>query len=126
MVWQDAGAAGQGIFTAAADYDLYSIGWNSPQHLLDPDHIPCSVIKGVDVATYEWVKEFVQSGTFVSGNKDNNCANGSIYMMYSDSFEIPQDIIDSVEAARVKLESGEIVSPLTLEDADAFNLSESK
>ena len=55
MVWQDAGAAGQGIFTAAADYDLYSLGWNSVQHELDPEHLPCSVIKGVDVAAYEWI-----------------------------------------------------------------------
>lgn len=120
MVWQDAGAAGQGIFTAAADYDLYSLGWNSVQHELDPEHLPCSVIKGVDVAAYEWIKDYLESGTFVSGNKDNNCANGSIYMVYSDAFEIPQEVIDAVEAARVKLANGEIVSPLTLEEVDTF------
>lgn len=124
MVWQDAGAAGQGIFTAAADYDLYSLGWNSVQHELDPEHLPCSVIKGVDVAAYEWIKDYLESGTFVSGNKDNNCANGSIYMVYSDAFEIPQEVVDAVEAARVKLANGEIVSPLTLEEVDMFTATQ--
>ena len=124
MVWQDAGAAGQGIFTAAADYDLYSLGWNSVQHELDPEHLPCSVIKGVDVAAYEWIKDYLESGTFVSGNKDNNCANGSIYMVYSDAFEIPQEVVDAVEAARVKLANGEIVSPLTLEEVDTFTATQ--
>ena len=124
MVWQDAGAAGQGLFTAAADYDLYSLGWNSVQHELDPEHLPCSVIKGVDVAAYEWIKDYLESGTFVSGNKDNNCANGSIYMVYSDAFEIPQEVVDAVEAARVKLANGEIVSPLTLEEVDTFTATQ--
>lgn len=124
MVWQDAGAAGQGIFTAAADYDLYSLGWNSVQHELDPEHLPCSVIKGVDIAAYEWIKDYLESGTFVSGNKDNNCANGSIYMVYSDAFEIPQEVVDAVEAARVKLANGEIVSPLTLEEVDTFTATQ--
>lgn len=124
MVWQDAGAAGQGIFTAAADYDLYSLGWNSVQHELDPEHLPCSVIKGVDVAAYEWIKDYLESGTFVSGDKDNNCANGSIYMVYSDAFEIPQEVVDAVEAARVKLANGEIVSPLTLEEVDTFTATQ--
>ena len=124
MVWQDAGAAGQGIFTAAADYDLYSLGWNSVQHELDTEHLPCSVIKGVDVAAYEWIKDYLESGTFVSGNKDNNCANGSIYMVYSDAFEIPQEVVDAVEAARVKLANGEIVSPLTLEEVDTFTATQ--
>ena len=115
MVWQDAGAA---------DYDLYSLGWNSVQHELDPEHLPCSVIKGVDVAAYEWIKDYLESGTFVSGNKDNNCANGSIYMVYSDAFEIPQEVVDAVEAARVKLANGEIVSPLTLEEVDTFTATQ--
>lgn len=122
MVWQDAGNSGLGIFKAAADSDLFTLGWNSAQHLMDPEHILCSVIKTLDNAIYEWVIDYVNTGEFKSGNKDNGCYNDSIYMMYSESFSVPEEIISVIEDARAKLASGDIVSPLTLQEVDEFSL----
>ena len=122
IIWQDAGSSGLGVFTAAADRELFTLGWNTPQHTVDPDHILCSVVKTLNNSIYEWIKAYYDSGEFVSGNSDNGCANGSVYMVYSDSFEVPQEIVDAVEAGHAKLASGEIVSPLTLEAAEAFDL----
>lgn len=122
MVWQDAGNAGLGIFKAAADKELFSLGWNTPQHELDPAHIPCSVIKTLDNAIYEWIKSFATSGMFESGNKDNGCYNNSIYIAYSEQFSVPDVVKKAIDNAQGKLSTGEIVSPLTLEEVDAFTL----
>lgn len=122
MVWQDAGNAALGIFKAAADRDLFTLGWNTRQHELDPEHILCSVIKTLDNAIYEWIKDYATTGVFESGNKDNGSYNGSIYLTYSDLFTVPEDMKKAVEDAEAKLASGEIVSPLTLEEVEAFTL----
>lgn len=122
MVWQDAGNAGLGIFKAAADKDLFTLGWNSTQHEMDPAHILCSVIKTLDNAIYEWIKDYATTGVFESGNKDNGCYNGCVYLTYSELFTVPEDMKKAVEDVETKLASGEIVSPLTLEEVEAFTL----
>ena len=53
IVYAAAGATGQGVLKAAADAGKYGIGVDSDQDGLFPGHILTSMLKRVDVATYD-------------------------------------------------------------------------
>lgn len=123
IIWQNAGNGGKGIFSAAADMDGYSTGWNTAQHDMDPDHILFSVVKSMGAVTGQWIEDFAASGEFVSGLNSYGYATGGYELQYSPHFEPPQEMLDAVNTGLELLEKGEIVIPLTWEELDAFDAS---
>jgi basic membrane protein A len=66
VIYQVAGGAGAGVLQAAADAGKYSIGVDSNQNHLHPGSVLTSMLKRVDVATYNAMKG-VEDGTWAPG-----------------------------------------------------------
>jgi basic membrane protein A len=75
IVFAAAGATGQGVLKAAADAGKLGIGVDSDQDNLFPGKVLTSMLKRVDVATYDFFKTAKdgtwKAGTTVFGLKDN-------------------------------------------------------
>jgi len=66
IIYQVAGRSGEGVLEAAAQRGLYAFGVDSNQDNIQPGSIITSMIKRVDLATYDAIKNFVD-GTFAGG-----------------------------------------------------------
>jgi basic membrane protein A len=125
VIFAAAGDSGVGVFEAAtalstADRQLWAIGVDTDQHesvirlsgAVHSEawrrHILTSVLKRVDIANYEIVKDFAQ-GRFTSGGRTFNVANGGLDISYSGGHV--EDIRAAVEAARADIVSGRVVVP---------------
>ena len=117
VIFTAAGNSGLGAFDAVEQYgknaqgeaNKFVIGVDSNQNGVKPGFVLTSMVKRVDNAVYDVVKE-VLGGHFVGGlhvfglDKD-----GVAYAM--DDFNkalIPQDVINKAEEAKLKIASGEI------------------
>jgi basic membrane protein A len=113
------------VFEAAtalstADRQLWAIGVDTDQYdsvlrlpgAVHPEawrrHILTSVLKRVDVANYQILKDFAQ-GRFTPGPRSFNVSNGGMDISYSGRFV--EDIRNPVEAARADIVSGRVVVP---------------
>ena len=67
IVYAAAGATGQGVLKAAADAGKYGIGVDSDQDGLFPGHVLTSMVKHVDVATYNSFMD-AKNGTWKPGH----------------------------------------------------------
>ena len=125
VIFAAAGTSGFGVFQAAADLSepgrhLWAIGVDSDQYesvlrmagAVHPEawrrHILTSVLKRVDVANYEIIKDFAQD-RFTPGARPFNVANGGLDIAYSGGHI--EDIRAAVEAARADIASGRVVVP---------------
>ena len=66
IVYHAAGRAGLGVILAAAENDKWAIGVDSDQDGQEPGHVLTSMIKRVDEAVFQSVKD-LQDGEFTSG-----------------------------------------------------------
>src|SRR5271167_3631229 len=66
IVYAAAGATGQGVLKAAADAGKFGIGVDSNQNGLFPGHVLTSMLKRVDVATYDSFND-AKNGTWKAG-----------------------------------------------------------
>ena len=75
IVYAAAGSTGQGVLKAAADAGKFGIGVDSNQNGLFPGHVLTSMLKRVDVATYNTFTDAkngqLKSGVYVLGLKEN-------------------------------------------------------
>ena len=116
IVFAVAGKTGEGVFAAAAETGNYAIGVDSDQKFIDPEHILCSMIKSVDKSFYDVVADM--DGMFQGGMIwTADMANGYIDVAYGTE-DMPQQVSDElkeeVEALKLKILSGEIIVPSTL------------
>lgn len=117
VIFTAAGNSGLGAFDAVEQYgknaqgeaNRFVIGVDSNQNMVKPGFVLTSMVKRVDNAVYDAVKE-VLDGKFVGGfhvfglDKD-----GVAYAMDENNKAlIPEDVIQKAEAARTKIISGEI------------------
>ena len=109
IVLQAAGNSGLGVFDAAEETGNLAIGVDSDQNWIKPGFILTSMVKRVDVAVYDTVKDLVQSnfsgGLHVYGLENDGVA----YAMdeYNQAL-IPKSVIDEVERARRDIIAGRI------------------
>ena len=68
VVYAAAGGTGAGVYQAAADSGMLAIGVDSNQNYMHPGTMLTSMLKRVDLATYETFMD-VKSGNFSSGVK---------------------------------------------------------
>ena len=66
IVYRAAGATGQGVLQAAADAGKFGIGVDSNQNYLFPGKVLTSMLKRVDIATYDSFKD-AKEGTWKPG-----------------------------------------------------------
>lgn len=125
VIFAAAGDSGVGVFEAATalssgDRQLWAIGVDTDQYesvlrlsgAVHSEawrrHILTSVLKRVDVANYEILKDFAH-GHFTSGARPFNVANGGLDISYSGGYV--DDIRTAVDAARADIVSGRVVVP---------------
>jgi basic membrane protein A and related proteins len=109
VIFAAAGNSGLGAFDAAEQYDKFVIGVDSNQNWVKPGHVLTSMVKRVDNAVYQIVRDRVE-GRFQGGIHVYGLENEGIgYAMDEYNAKlIPPDVIREVEAAKQKIIRGEI------------------
>ncbi|ETW11844.1 basic membrane lipoprotein [Roseivivax marinus] len=107
VVFAAAGGTGIGVLQTAADEDILSIGVDSNQNHLHPGQVLTSMLKRVDVATYEAMQagEDLDTGTERLTLEDN----GVGYALDENNEElITEEMKTAVDEARQQIIDGEI------------------
>lgn len=115
IIMNVASNTGNGVLEAAKDTKKYAIGVDIDQDNIYPGFILTSMLKRVDVGTYEVIKSVVD-GNFKGGEiLKMNVANGGIgltdmkVMKEALGDKFPEDIITKMNELTEKIKSGEIV-----------------
>ena len=112
VVYAAAGGSGAGVFEAAKAANAMAIGVDSDQYkTADPavrDVIITSMLKKVDVAVYDFIKQSVD-GKFTPGTVRYDLAKNGVG--YSTSGGKIDDIVSQLDAYKQKIISGEITVP---------------
>ncbi|RDY24891.1 BMP family ABC transporter substrate-binding protein [Romboutsia maritimum] len=113
-----AGDTGTGSIEAARENKKYAIGVDRDQSYLAPENVITSVLKKLNVASYNLSKELVD-GKFEGGvQKVYGLKEGAIGIPENTSKHVPQDIIDYVNKQAELVKNGKVIVPRT---QDEFN-----
>lgn len=109
VIFQAAGNSGLGVFDAAEETNTLAIGVDSNQNWVKPGFILTSMMKRVDNAVYNTVRETVD-GQFKGGLHLFGLDNDGIGYALDDYNRnlIPQSVIDDVERAKKEIIEGHI------------------
>ena len=109
IIFQAAGNSGLGVFDAAEETQILSIGVDSNQNWVKPGFILTSMMKRVDVAVYNTVKDVVE-GRFTGGIHLFGLENDGVAYALDDHNRslIPQSVLDQVERAKQEIIAGRI------------------
>jgi len=118
IIYQIAGRSGEGVLEAAAQRDLYAIGVDSNQDEIQPGHVIVSMIKRVDMTTFDSIQmvtnDAFQGGFLRKGMKDGFAGlswdEGSTTFEQNGPSDMVQklpDIKTLVEQYRTKIINGE-------------------
>lgn len=121
IVFHASGGCGSGVFEAAKEENKYAIGVDSDQDYMQPGRILTSMIKRVDEAVYQTIKD-TKDGKFTGGSvvydlKANGI--GVSEMKYTKDL-VGADNIKKLEDIKAKIISGEIVPPATAAELAKF------
>ena len=110
VVFQVAGGAGAGVLQAAADAGKLGIGVDSNQNYLHPGNVLTSMLKRVDVATYNAFTD-EKNGKWSAGTIVLGLAEEGVGAAFDDNNAklITPEMKAAVEAATAKIKSGELV-----------------
>lgn len=110
VIYQAAGATGVGVIDAAKETGTLAIGVDSDQDDVAPGVVLTSMIKNIDVAVYDTVKEVVDGtftgGQFLYGLKENGMG---VTDFRHTKERMGADNIKKIEEIKAKIASGEIV-----------------
>lgn len=112
IIFHAAGASGYGLFDAAEDKKKFAIGVDSNQNWVKPGFVLTSMLKRVDVAVFDVIKE-TKEGKFKGGTLRFGLGNKGIdYAMdqYNDKL-VPADVRKKVDAIKADIEKGKITVP---------------
>lgn len=111
VIFHAAGASGLGVFDAAEEKQAYVIGCDSNQNALKPGRVATSMLKRVDTAVFNVIKDQVdgkfQAGTRNFGLKDN----GIDYAIDSNNEKVIAPYKAKLDEVRLKIIHGEIKVP---------------
>lgn len=112
VIYHGAGKTGTGVFTAAREVGRWAIGTDSDQFHEMPCCVLTSMIKGVDVAVYEAIRDEV-NGTFAGGVRELGLAEGGVGFVYdaNNRDRIPPEVEAQVRAIRQQIVDGAIEVP---------------
>jgi len=125
VIYQAAGESGLGVFQAAKEQNFFAIGVDTDQKNAAPGFVVASMLKHVEVATFNAIKD-VSEGTFKSGIHVMNMKEDGIgYTITPDLKNLfTQEIIDKVEKAKKLMIDGTLTVPTTLADLEKFQAPE--
>ncbi len=109
IIFQAAGSTGNGVIDAAQERGLYAIGVDANQNYMAPGHVLTSMLKRVDVAVYEIIKDVVE-GKFSGGIHVYGLdVNGVGYALdeYNKDL-IPKSVIERIEKIKKDIVAGKI------------------
>ncbi|HTN63238.1 MAG TPA: BMP family ABC transporter substrate-binding protein [Devosia sp.] len=109
VLYQVAGGAGAGVLQAAADAGKFSIGVDSNQNHLHPGSVLTSMVKRVDVATYNAFKDEAD-GKFTGGVQNLGLKEDGVDAAFDDNNAslITPEMKAAVEAARASIIAGDL------------------
>jgi basic membrane protein A and related proteins len=109
IVYAAAGATGQGVLKAAADAGKFGIGVDSDQDNLFPGHVLTSMMKRVDVATYESFMA-AKNGTWKGGLQVFGLSNNGVGYAVDEWNKsiLTEGAKKAAEAAKAEIVSGKI------------------
>ena len=113
IIYHASGVTGLGVFEAARETKKLAIGVDSDQYDEAPGFILTSMIKNVDEAVFNCIKE-VKEGTFKGGRAETfGLKSKGIDYIYNDKNKnlIPDSVHNKVEEIRQKIINGEINIP---------------
>lgn len=111
IIYHAAGRAGLGLIRAAEEEKKWAIGVDSDQDSLSPGRVLTSMIKRVDEAVFQTVKD-LKEGKFTPGPKLYDLKSngvGTSDFTHTKS-EIGEENLSKLEAARERLVSGEVAA----------------
>ena len=112
IIFQAAGKTGDGVFAAAVQHDAKAIGVDSDQH----DNAPCcvmtSMVKRVDVAVVEVVKDII-AGKFRGGIHELGLAEKGVGFVADDRNRLllPIEVVNKANALGDEIIAGKIKVP---------------
>jgi len=110
IVFSVAGGTGSGIIEAAKEKNRFAIGVDSDQDYIAPGYVLTSMLKRVDVAVYDMIRQLVD-GTLVGGTVPQYGLDiggvGITEMMYT-RHVVPGSYVDKVNGFRQSIISGDI------------------
>ena len=109
VIYHAAGGTGRGVLQAAADAGALGIGVDSNQNYLHPGQVLTSMLKRVDVAVYNAMKD-AMDGAFTPGLQVLGLAEEGVGFAVDENNEalITDEMMAAVEAAKAQIISGEI------------------
>lgn len=110
IIYHASGLSGLGLFEAAKEQKKLAIGVDMDQWNEAPGFVLTSMMKQVSEAIYGTIKLY-KEGQFTGGIKVFGLADNGVGYVYDDNNKalISKDIIDKVEAIKMKIKNGEIV-----------------
>ena len=110
VIYQAAGGTGVGVIQAAADAGKLAIGVDSNQNHMAPGNVLTSMLKRVDVAAYETMKD-AMSGEFETGVRNLGIAEDGVSWALDEHNAdlISDEMKAAIETAADQIRSGEIV-----------------
>lgn len=112
FVFQNADAAGPGVFQAAAERGVYAFGSNRAQHEVAPNAVLASAAIDIPAAFVAIARE-VKDGTFKSRIIEEHMADGAITVVYNPSLagKIPADVRAAVDQTEAAIRAGTLKVP---------------
>lgn len=111
VIFHAAGATGLGVIDACAEANVYAIGVDTDQSVIDPVHVITSAMKRVDVAAQEVAKS-VKDGTFTPGLQMYDLRNGAVDIAPTRDL-LTAEMLEAVEAAKAAILDGSVTVPTT-------------
>ncbi len=112
IIYHASGSTGLGVFEAAREKGRLAIGVDSDQHDEAPENILTSMVKRVDVAVFDTIREALE-GRWSGGVKVFGLAEEGVTWVYDDrnKARIPDRVKATVDSLRAELIAGRIVAP---------------
>lgn len=110
VIFQAAGPTGLGVLEAAKEYGFVAIGVDTDQGYLQPGFIASSMLKRVDTAVYDMIRQFCEDPDGVKALSEYNIANGGISMADNEYYQkmVPAEIQAKVNEAADAIAKGDI------------------
>jgi basic membrane protein A len=112
IIYHAAGKTGDGVFAAARQRGARAIGVDSDQHASAPCCVVTSMVKRVDVAVLDVIKDLA-AGKFVGGLHELGLAEDGVAFVANESNQhlLPIDVVTKVNKLREQIIAGQIGVP---------------
>ena len=117
VIYHAAGGTGSGVIEGCKENGIWAIGVDSDQSPLAPENVITSAMKRVDTAAQD-ISKAVADGKFQSGVHMYDLTNEGVGIAPTQNL-LPAEVVDAVNAAMAKVESGEITVPNTIDELEA-------